>query len=227
MREFITQIEGRDYETEYVPAKWDGLLVIARRDTEGKGGHLKTTYQYNVLDEEYFRYNLPASAKIIDNRDAMHKRGWTYFRISGQVNGKEVRGSGRIPFVYAASQEHWPWMRVRIGEEEFIDKEFIGLGRPWMGLHTIDIVRRDAAEKEIPFETALRGVKSKGQVILTKGTGKSIYTIDMEKDVVERIIYSGEREGQLVFDYLQEIGGERSEFAAPRGRSRGFSICDF
>ena len=226
MREFITQIEGRGYETAYVPAKWDGLLVIARRDTEGKGGQLKTTYQYNVLDEEYFRYNQPTSAKIIDNRDAMHKRGWTYFRISGQVDGKEVRGSGRIPFVYAARREHWPWMRVRIGGEEFIDKGFRGFGRPWMGLHTIDIVRRDAAEKEIPFETALRAGESKGQVILTKGTYNGIYTIDMEKDVVERIIYSGEKEGELAFTYLQEISEVTSEFAAPRGRSRGFSICD-
>ena len=226
MREFITQTEGRGYETAYVPAKWDGLLVIAKRDTEGKGGHLRTTYQYNVLDEEYFRYNQPASAKIIDNRDAMHKRGWTYFRISGQVDGKEVTGSGRITFVYAARRQHWPWIRVRIGGEEFIDKEFSGLGRPWMGLHTIDIVRRDAAEKEIPFETALRAGDSKGQVILTKESYESIYTIDMEKDVVERIIYSGEKEGELVFTYLQEISEVTSEFAAPRGRSRGFSLCD-
>jgi RNA polymerase sigma-70 factor (ECF subfamily) len=227
MREFITQIEGRGYETAYVPAKWDGLLVIARRDTKGNGGHMQTTYQYNVLDEEYFRYNLPASATIMDNRDAMHKRGWTYFRISGEVDGKEVTGCGRIPFVYAASQQHWPWIRVRIGGEEFIDKDFSGLGRPWMGLHTIDIVRRDAAEKEIPFETALRNNESKGQVILTHGTYKGIYTIDMEKDVVERIIYSGEKEGEIIFDYLQEIGEVASEFAAPRGRSRRFSLCDF
>ena len=115
---------------------------------------------------------------------------------------------------------------MRIGGEEFIDKEFSGLGRPWMGLHTIDIVRRDAAEKEIPFETALRAGESKGQVILTKESYKSIYTIDMEKDVVEKIIYSGEKEGELVFTYLQEIGGERSEFAPPRGRSKGFTIYD-
>jgi len=227
MREFITQIEGRGYETAYVPAKWDGLLVIAKRDTEGKGGQLKTTYQYNVLDEEYFRYNQPTIAKIIDNRDAMHKRGWTYFRVSGQVDGKEVTGSGRIPFVYAAREQHRPWIRVHIGGEEFIDKGFSGFGRPWMGLHTIDIVRRDAAEKEIPFESSLRGGKSKGQVILTKGNYKGIYIIDMEKDVVERIIYSGEKEGEVVFDYLQEIGDVTSEFAAPRGRSRGFSLCDF
>jgi hypothetical protein len=161
---------------------------------------------------------------VVDNRDAMHKRGWTYFTISGQINGKKVRGTGRIPFVYAASQQHWPWIRVRIGGEEFIDKDFTGLGRPWMGLHTIDIVRRDAAEKQIPFEIRLRGVKSKGQVMLDKGTYKSIYTIDMEKDVVERIIYTGEKKGELVFDYLQEISDVTSEFASPRGRSKGFSI---
>jgi hypothetical protein len=63
-------------------------------------------------------------------------------------------------------------------------------------------------------------------VILDKGNYKGIYIIDMEKDVVERIIYSGEKEGELVFEYLQEIGEERSEFAEPRGRSRGFSLCD-
>ena len=27
--------------------------------------------------------------------------------------------------------------------------------RPWMGLHSIDIVRRDAAERQVPFQTTL------------------------------------------------------------------------
>jgi hypothetical protein len=226
---FLAQIDGRERRTEDVYRSQGGLLLVIKQPGDGNGDQLQVTRHYNVLGEDYFKYVWPANVKVVDRRDAMHKRGWTYFRIKGQIDGKEVRGSGRIPFVYAASGQHWPWIRVRIGGEEFIDKEFSGFGRPWMGLHTIDIVRREAAEKEIPFETALRAGESKGQVILNKKGYKSIYIIDMEKDVVERIIYSGEKEGELVFTYLQQIGEVTSEFAVPRGSTRtkkAFSILE-
>ncbi|MHC4394630.1 MAG: RNA polymerase sigma factor [Planctomycetota bacterium] len=220
LREFLPQVEGRAYETEYVPGKGNGLLVIAKREAEGNGGDMRTTYQYNVLDEEYFRYNLPTGAKIVDNRDAMHERGWTYFRIKGKVNGQMVDGTGRIPFVYEGSLENRPWLRLRVGRKQLIDaggvRLFKGLGRPWAGLHTIDTVRRDAAEKKIAFETRLISAGTKAEVTLATEKGGLRYIIDMDKDIVERIIYTGESQGELVFTYLQEIDDIGREFSEPR-----------
>ena len=50
----------------------------------------------------------------------------------------------------------------------------------------------------------------------------------MEDDVVEQIIFTGEREGRLVFEYTQEIDDTGSEFAEPRTnyRTKAFSILD-
>ncbi|GAG50212.1 unnamed protein product, partial [marine sediment metagenome] len=122
---------------------------------------------------------------------------------------------------------HWPWMKLRIGDKVFVDEDFTGLARPWAGLHTIDTVRRDAAEKQIPFETKLRARDRKAQIILTKESGKIIYTIDTEADVVEQIVFTGDREGLLVFDYLTSINDINTEFAEPRTTTEDFSILDF
>jgi len=219
LSQFLTQVDGRKRLTENVYRSQSGLLLVVKQPGKDNSDRLQVTRHYNVLGEDYFKYDWPVNVKAVDNRDVMHKRGWTYFTVSGQIDGKEVKGAGRIPFVYAESKSHWPWIKLRIGGKVFIDKEFAGLARPWAGLHTIDTVRRDAAEKRIPFETKLRASDRKAQVILTKEPGKIIYTIDMEKDVVEQIVFTGQRHGQLVFDHLQEIDDiTGSEFASPRDR---------
>ena len=107
-----------------------------------------------------------------------------------------------------------------------VDKDFAGFARPWTGLHTIDTVRRDAAEKQIPFETILQDGDRKAQVILTGESGKVIYTIDMETDIVEQIVFTGERQGRLNFHYLQEIDNAGDEFAEPRKSRRGKKVLN-
>jgi hypothetical protein len=198
---------------------------------------------FNVLQEEYFQFDWPQSTTVIDNRDAMHKRGWTYFRISGLVNGKEVSGTGRIPFVYETSKRFSPWLRLQFGDGSKIldngaeacvfdgsSKEvaryaggsfFKGLGRPWIGLHTIDTVRRDAAEQQVWFETKKISGDNKAEVVLTVEQAKLVYTIDMETDVVEKITFAGTNgsEGELRFSYLQDIENVGNEFASPRAGS--------
>jgi len=162
----------------------------------------------------------------------MHKRGWTYFRIAGQVNGKQVYGTGRIPFVYATSQEYYPWLNLQMAgtKIEYADR-FTGLSRPWMGLHTIDTVRRDAAQQGVWFETRLVRHEAQGkrhkaglkaEVVLTHEQTKLIYTIDMEADVIDKITFLSEADeviGQLEFSYMQDIDRVGSEFAAPRRKS--------
>ncbi|NIP22293.1 MAG: sigma-70 family RNA polymerase sigma factor [Phycisphaerae bacterium] len=216
---FLSRVEGRSVEMEYVGDKSIGLLVIASSKEAGERNFWMTRH-YNVMDEDYFQSDWPKDTPTIDNRDQMHKRGWTYFKITGRINGKEVRGRGRMPFVYAAGRRHWPWVKLMVGGNVINQACFAGLSRPWMGLHTIDTVRRDAAEKQISFETRYDKSSGKAQVVLKPKNGQIVYTIDMEKDVVESITFSGDTGGQIKFDYLQDIDSIGGEFAEPRRETR-------
>jgi hypothetical protein len=173
----------------------------------------------------------------------MHKRGWTYFQISGQISGEAVSGAGRIPFVYAASKRFRPWLKLQLGDgSKIVDSGaeacvydrsskvaarykggsfFKGLGRPWMGLHTIDVVRRDAAEQEVGFETKPLPGRERVEVVLNCKQIELVYTINMKTDVVEKITFSASdgSEGELRFSYLQDIENLGNEFAPPRIRS--------
>jgi len=213
--EFLSLVEGKSDRMKYVPSYDNGLLVVVNRGQNNN--HSQLTLHYDVSDEEYFRYKWPAGARVVDNRDVMHKRGWTYFNITGRINGREVQGKGRIPFVYAVSGRHWPWVVLKVGEKIVNEVSFVGLGRPWMGLHTIDTVRRDAARMHILFETKYNKRSGRAEVILKPEEGQIVYTVNMEKDVIERITFSTSdgREGELVLSYLQEIGDIGNEFAEP------------
>jgi RNA polymerase sigma-70 factor (ECF subfamily) len=240
---FLSKVEGQTEQIEYVPNKNRGLLVIATHNSSKGSNHSWAIRHYNVLDEDYFQSDWPTGVRTIDNRDMMHKRGWTYFRVTGQINGENVYGVGRIPFVYATSRRYSPWLKLRIGGSLRIADSgtdacvydgsgkvttryeggsfFKGLGRPWMGLHTVDTVRRDAAEQLIWFETELGPGSSKVQVILTCEQVKLIYTIDLKTDVIDEMTFSAQEniKGQLRFSYLQNIDSVGNEFARPTRQS--------
>jgi RNA polymerase sigma-70 factor (ECF subfamily) len=246
LRTFISSVEDIGDGMEYISGDGKGLLVIVRRGGLGEEG-VKVVYHRNLMSEEYFRYKWPRSAEVIDKRDVMHKRGWTYFRISGEIGGEEIVGKGRIPFAYAARKGYYPWLELAIGRRlKIIDsgeeavvyngvgevqarytggRFFEGLGRPWMGLHTIDTVRRDAARNQLWFETEMEAGEDQVRVIVNCQEAKLVYTIDIEKDVVESIVFSGANgvNGELKFSYLQELGEAGGEFASPRpgGSRRG------
>ncbi len=249
LTQFLSMVEGQDRceKTEYVSSEHDGLLVIV--DSTESGPRPNIAHHYNVLDEEYFRYNWPTAAKVVDNRDAMHKRGWTYFRINGHIDGQQVSGTGRLPFVYAECNRFYPWLRLNvanrleimdgiggagvynIGESRFTtypsDTFFRGLARPWMGLHTIDTIRRDAAEQRLPFETKYTPGDPKAEVIITHEQNEIIYTIDMKKDLIEKIILligkGGDREttAELEFFYLDDVTLHGEEFVEPKTKGYG------
>ena len=98
---------------------------------------------------------------------------------------------------------------------------FKGLSRPWMGLHTIDVVRRDAAEQEVWFETKPVPDSRQVKVVLNCKQVKLVYAIDLETDVVETITFSADNgnRGELRFSYLQDIDDVGNEFASPRAGS--------
>jgi len=238
LRAFLSQVEGKQYQTEYIPELKDGLMVVSK--TEQETDHLWTTRQYNVLSEEYFRYNWPAGTRLADYRDTMHRRGWTYFTVSGSIDGQRVSGTGQVPFVYAASLQYPAWLKLRVGNlkiEDCADEARVyyrglvvaryeggtflkGLARPWMGLHTIDTIRRDAADKQMRFETRHTPGSGKAEVeIIARNNRRLLYTIDLEKDVIEKIDFfasDNSRKGILTFSYLKGIRDAESKFIAPR-----------
>ncbi|MHC4739404.1 MAG: RNA polymerase sigma factor [Planctomycetota bacterium] len=237
LRQFLTTTEEQPDQMQYVPTEGRALLVSINRNANKP----QLTYNYNVLDEEYFRYSFPDGVKVVDNRDPMHKRGWTYFTITGHMAGKNVSGNGRIPFVYNTSRQFPPWLKLRVyGRMKIQDGDdgafiyddtgrmltnypsgtfFKPLTRPWMGLHTIDTVRRNAAEKSVPFETKFIPAENKAEIVLNTPQMNLIYTIDLEKDIIEKIIFSTPQTmglyGVLNFSYLQDIDLLDDDFAEP------------
>ncbi|MHC4617696.1 MAG: RNA polymerase sigma factor [Planctomycetota bacterium] len=243
---FLSQVEGRTEDLGYTPLRGEGLLIVARSQGSQNDSDLLVVRRSHVLEKEYFQHFWPAGAGAVDNRDKMHKRGWTYFTVEGHIDGKRAAGAGRIPFVYEAGERYRPWLRLRVGHSLKIADSgtealvydstgkvtksyaggtfFKGLTRPWMGLHTIDTVRRDAAEQQVWFDTEYEAGETKAQVILTPQEGKLVYTIDMETDVIDniRITTRDGREGELRFAYLQDTEHAGVEFTEPQiGRGYG------
>jgi len=238
MTEFICQVEGRENTMRHIPARGKALQVIVDQNQNDDKNQLSVTRNYNALEEDYFQSDWPATATTVDNRDQMHKRSWTYFRVEGQINGKNIFGTGRIPFVDLYSKSYGPWLKLQVGSLRIVDNYkqayisrqsstetktyrggsfFKGLCRPWMGLHTIDTVRRDAAEQRIWFETSLTPGGQFARVELTHEDTKIVYKIDMEKDVVDEITFSTDQgnTANLKFSYLESVDGLDQEFLPP------------
>lgn len=245
LQNFLSTVEDKDNQMEYISSTQSGLLVVAKHTLQNV--YSEVTHHHNLLNEEYFRYDWPTWARVVDNRDKMHKRRWTYFTIEGKINREKIAGTGRIPFVYSASQKHYPWLMLKTGSGIRIldsptvaiisraDGEtlaryqggafFKGLPRPWMGLHAIDTIRRDAAEKKILFDTEYFAETNKANILLTSEEKQILYTIDMEKDLVERIEFSvsdpqgRDAKGEFIFTYLEDIDDVGQDFAEPRTKT--------
>jgi len=238
MTAFICRVEGSKNTIEHIAPRGKDMLVVATRSRENDENELWVARHYNALEEDYFQANWPATVEPIDNRDEMHYRGWTYFRIEGRINGQNVSGTGRIPFITLTSERYSPWLKLQVGSISIIDNYdeaylsvpssekaitynggsfFKGLCRPWVGFHTIDTVRRDAAEKRILFQTSLTPDSRYAEVELTFENAKAIYKIDMEKDVVDEITLSTNqgKTGNLKFTYLQSIDNVSGQFIPP------------
>jgi len=246
LTEFLAQVQGLDLSTEYVPAKGRALLVVAQRGRLEDSGGWRIVRHHNVLEEDYFRCDWPSGTRIVDRRDALHQRGWTCFRMEGTVNGKEISGVGRMPFVYAAAKWYPPWLRVYTADSSSIldlpsgaalcdidgrvqavypaGSFFKGLARPWMGLHAIDTIRRDAAEQQLLFDITLQPKTDTSEVVVFTETGKLVYLVDMKRDLVDQIsIDTGETEGELRFSYTEDniAQSEHTGFARERGKHGG------
>lgn len=253
--DLLSEVEGNVEGVNYDRDSGTGLLISSIDDRFVDVPHFRTSYNYNTLGERMFQYSWPAGVPMVDRRDQMHKRGWTYFRIDGQIDGQIVSGRGRIPFVYRAWKEHPPWMRLNIGDRlEIFDCDkgaglrgadgslravyppetfFAGLPRPWMGMHAIDIVRRDAASQRLWFETSPADPRLRGDMLAPAEAGEDrivtvthqesgtntqvVCTIGMENDIIKTITFAvnGTPKGSMAFSYLQDIEPADNEFTQP------------
>jgi hypothetical protein len=247
LSKFLANVQGNKVEMEHISSRGPGLFVIAQRDESDTGGRWRIVRHYNVLDEDYFRCDWPSGSKIIDERDSLHKRGWAYFKIEGEVAGRKVLGAGQIPFTYETSKKHKPWLKLDVADYVKISdfpsgagirdadgkviavypagSFFKGLARPWMGMHTIDTIRRDAACQRLGFETKINSNIEKAEVTVFTEQGKLIYTIDMQRDAVDKITFDLEKsQGQLTFSYLNDIAqGDYESSAVKTHRYSGQS----
>jgi hypothetical protein len=209
-----------------------------------EGLDLKTKRQRGVEEQELFQKDWETDLPMEDNRNAMHKQGWAYFTIDGHIHGEHLSGAGRLPLYSATYKKHTPWIKLGLGDLVLVDTNsgayaydesskaiarfksksfFKGFGRPWMGLHTIDTVRRDAAEQRVPFKTDISADQSQGIVELSLDPYTVVYTMDMNEDRVERLdIFEGETVvGKMIFTYSPSWTGNGQADRAPKGTSRG------
>ncbi|MBN1764693.1 MAG: sigma-70 family RNA polymerase sigma factor [Sedimentisphaerales bacterium] len=209
------------------------LWIKVRQYEDEYSTFVQPDYQYEIMEQEYFQPTSPAGADMQDLRDTMHKRGWTYFIINGRMLGERLTGKGRIPFTYSAWKEKRPWLRLQVGNRlEIVDGArgayilnhqgditaafpaesfFKSLLRPWMGLHTIDSIRREAARQEMGFITQQKN-HTKAIVEIDYSRGKLIYSIDLDKDLIDTITLTGEVEGEIELKFLDDCDRLGSEF---------------
>jgi len=220
---FLSRMDGRSSPFEPVTAGGKGLLVVATRGRNGDDGRTWAVRHTNVLDEDFFQSDWPANLRTIDDRDAMHRRGWAGFAVTGRINGEFVSGQGRIPFTYAASRVYSPYLDLWAGNLRIVDTGsvsgfsindepaaagaggafFAGLARPWMGLHVLDSVRRDAAACNLGFVTERIDDTGQARVTVSLPDAELIYTIDLANDLIHRIELhrAGAVTARLVFFY--------------------------
>lgn len=243
---FLDRVEGSVNGMQSVRDTRSGMLsgALDRRFVEVP--NYQINYRYNTLNKNAFAFSWNDTVPRTDLRDVMHQRGWTFFRITGEIGGKTVLANGRLPFINTARKNYPPWVSYQIADlyeindtetrSEVIDSHgkllaaypggsfFRGLARPWMGMHTIDILRRDAAQERVWFETKVSDHAETVNILLyADGPEQKVgldYTVNMERDLVEKIsIFTlPDRQnvvGTLVFDYLDDIEGYEDTFVEP------------
>jgi len=219
MRRFLQDQDRRDLGLEYVAPSSHGLLVAVQQSQAD--GRRQATLSYDVSMEDYFRHDWSTDAALVDQRDELHRQGWTWFTVAGRIGTKTVSGYGRLPFVADAVGDHGPYLKLEVGDERVIldagmaaemrggsgevlaryagGSFFQGLGRPWSGLHTIDTIRRDAALAGIAFVTRPLPDGQRVEVTLSDPSAQLTYRVHLYQDWIETITFS--KEGEVIGDW--------------------------
>jgi len=233
MVDFLIRYSDYQDNIKYSKDRKTGLLKAKNDNRVPSVKNYKTEYVYNNLSNQDFEPFWPKNAGVIDDRDPMHRRGWTYLIFEGNLGNLQIKGKGRLPFSYSASQENSPWLDIQIGDsihimdtsrgaclinedsgeiEWFVPGTFFtGLGRPWIGIRAYDTLRRDAAIYRIPFQAERKGEIATVDLKQELGpeTYNIRYSIDMAKDIINSIDFAHEgthpAKGRLEFTYAQTL----------------------
>lgn len=242
LRSFLQAQDRRDFDLEYVAPSPRGLLVAVEQALAG--GPRQATLSYDVSMEDYFRHDWSTDARVVDERDEMHRQGWTCFTIRGRMGTQLVAGQGRLPFVAQAAKNHGPWLQLTVGKDLTIvdtgtaaevgggfgavptpypgGSFFRGLGRPWTGLHTIDTIRRDAALAGIPFTTERLPDGQRARIVLDGSAVRLTYRVHLYQDWIESIVFSkeGETIGEWTFSYPEPGAADPHRLTVPSPTGR-------
>lgn len=222
----LSAVERERFHAASFSDRGRGLLISGKRDGRSDQFDLVPVYHYNMGSEEYFRYPFPADAPVDDQRDDLHRQGYCGFEINGMWAGRAIRGGGQMPLVYGALAKVQPRLILNFDNAIFVEDTdqaafysgsknvsfpsgsfFRYLARPWIGLHVLDTLRRDAAADGIAFETNYVQKTNRSQVTLLSGRTKLVFEIPMEKDWIDTISLHRQGsggwtlEGQLHFNY--------------------------
>ncbi len=254
MMQFLSRMDNMTYEGLQISDQGNGLWVILKHN--GQNGLEKplVNYRPNILKEEYFQYAWPSGVNVEDLRDQPHQQGWCRFSIDGRIDGNVVKGEGQMPFVFEQYGRRPPCLVLTSGDYQVVDSLgwtgivdidtqesrcfsrcsfFAGLPRPWMGMHTIDVIRRDAAEKYTPFTTDYNDKTGMATIVLRpvqSVVAEVRYEVDMQRDWVRRISFWQQDKkttgllmlGELFMEFAEEsqtddagvdMSGSRSDVA--------------
>ena len=242
MANFIYQQIGQDNRLDYNRDFFSRAIKSTIDNRTKEYENLKFEYTYNSLNMQGLKSDWPEDAvEIIDQRDKMHKRGWTYFDISGNINDKPVTGFGRVPFIYNKYQAYKPYLLIKIGNDKYINYEnepalistggktqyykndtlFTCLPRPWTGYAFVDSVCRDAAKFHYPFEI-LTDTDTDATVRVYLFSKKIfsflLYDIDRYNDIIRSVkfISNGKEIGTINFSYLQNLPNHEDKYYMPQ-----------
>lgn len=215
----------------------DGALITGMADERMKSlGRFEKPFEYNTLDASFFeRETWVPKAKIVDNRDEMHKRGWTYAEITGSFAGKEIRGRMMIPFTYNMYLQRRPWLELNVGGDlrildsaqvAVIERKgaenayyepgsfFRGLDRPWRGYVAEEEIVRHAVQSAAQLSTF------GGFFTLKYECGEKAYEltyqVDQGKNLTNMIgLKKDNDQGMLMLNYYDEVKDAEADFIPP------------
>jgi RNA polymerase sigma factor (sigma-70 family) len=240
---------NKQFGSSSIPASFSrtqNLLFASSMNQQTNSVDL-SVHKYDAMMEESFQYNWPSGATVTDQRDDMHKQGWCYVSMKGSFKEQKITGMGRIPFTYTASRKMPAAMTINIGKDIAIsvsDKSavmesgdetvttypagtfFMGINKPWMGLHCIDTIRRDAALNGIRFKTEPLSDKTKCKVSLHHNNSIIEYMIDTNKDLIDEISFRdgfGDLNGHITFEYSMTRPGNYNSLKVPAGQNHSRS----
>ena len=227
MLEFLSSMDHYTPSFQPIHNSEKNLLIKMIYSKSNQVFETATSINPNAWEEDYFQMSMSEITSLDDQRDVIHKRGWCYFTIDGAINGDNIEGSGRYPIYLKNHYKQYPWISLSINNISISDGKngayiynknngtidrfqqgtfFSGMGRPWLGIHCIDMVRREAALLKLPFQTSDNLDGSASITIHADADYQLIFDCDLNNDFIRRITIQNNRQriGYLAFNYLSE-----------------------